>query len=141
MEETAGTLRLEVVTPERKLVDRQVKFVSAPGIDGEFGVLAGHTEFFTTLGSGEITFEDEDGVHFLAVSWGYAEVKPESVVILAENAEFAEEIDKDRAVRERDEWEIKLKELRHDDLYYELYKSKYDRASTRVDVHTRMQDK
>lgn len=139
--ETDGTLRLEVVTPERKLVDRQVKFVSAPGIVGEFGVLAGHTEYFTILGSGEISFEDETGTHFLAVSWGYAEVKPESVVILAENAELVEEIDRDRAVRERNEWEAKLKGLAPDDEYYELYKSKYDRASTRVDVHNRMQDR
>jgi len=139
--ETDGTLRLEVVTPERKLVDRQVKFVSAPGSEGEFGVLAGHTEFFTVLGSGEISFEDETGMHFLAVSWGYAEIKPESVVILAENAELAEEIDRDRAVRERDEWKAKLNGLAPDDEYYELYKSKYDRASTRVDVHTRMQDR
>ena len=139
--ETEGTLHLEVVTPERKLVDRQVKFVSAPGIDGEFGVLAGHTEFFTILGSGEISFEDDSGMHFVAVSWGYAEVKPESVVILAENAELAEEIDKDRAVRERDEWDEKLKGLGPGDEYFELYKSKYDRASTRVDVHTRMQDR
>ena len=139
--ETEGTLHLEVVTPERKLVDRQVKFVSAPGIDGEFGVLAGHTEFFTILGSGEIGFEDDSGTHFLAVSWGYAEIKPESVVILAENAELAEEIDSDRAVRERDEWDAKLKGLVPGDEYYELYKSKYDRASTRVEVYTRMQDR
>ena len=137
--ETDGTLRLEVVTPERKLVDRQVKFVSAPGIEGEFGVLAGHTEFFTSLGSGEISFEDETGMHFLAVSWGYAEVKPESVVILAENAELAEEIDRDRAVRERNEWKAKLDGIAPDDEYYKLYKSKYDRASTRVEVLTKMQ--
>lgn len=139
--ETDGTLHLEVVTPERKLVDRDVKYISAPGIDGEFGILPGHTEFFTILGSGEIGFEDDKGMHFLAVSWGYVEVKPESVVILAENAELAEEIDKDRAVRERDEWDTKLKELVPGDEYYELYKSKYDRASTRVEVYTRMQDR
>ncbi|MFQ5431965.1 MAG: F0F1 ATP synthase subunit epsilon [Nitrospinota bacterium] len=138
--EAEGTLHLEVVTPERKLVDRQVKFVSAPGIEGEFGVLAGHTEFFTVLGSGEISFEDETGVHFIAVSWGYAEIKPESVIILAENAELAEEIDRDRAERERDEWEAKLKGLAPDEEYYELYKSKYDRASTRVNVLNRTQD-
>jgi len=137
--ETDGTLHLEVVTPERKLVDRQVKFVSAPGIEGEFGVLAGHTEYFTILGSGEISFEDETGMHFLAVSWGYAEVKPESVVILAENAELAEEIDRDRAVRERNEWKAKLDGLAPDNEYYELYKSKYDRATTRVEVFTKLQ--
>ena len=139
--ETEGSLHLQVITPERKLVDRQVKFVSAPGSGGEFGVLPGHTEFFTSLGSGEISYEDDSGTHFLAVAWGYAEVKPESVVILAENAELADEIDRDRAVRERDEWDTKLKGLGPGDEYYELYKSKYDRASTRVEVYTRMQDR
>jgi F-type H+-transporting ATPase subunit epsilon len=139
--ETKETFRLHVVTPERELIDRQVKSVTAPGIEGEFGVLAGHTEFFTTLGSGEISYEDDSGIHFLAVSWGYAEVKPDSVAILAENAELAEEIDFDRAIKDRDEWEKKLRELGPNDEYYEIYKAKRERASTRVGVISRLQDK
>lgn len=130
--EEQNRFRLEIVTPERKLVDKQVRFISAPGSEGEFGVLAGHTEFFTTLGSGVISYEDEDGVHIIAVSWGYAEVKPESVVILAENAERAEEIDHDRALRDWERWEKELEELGPEDRNYKIYQAKLDRAATRI---------
>ena len=139
--EAEGSLHLQVITPERKLVDRQVKFVSAPGSGGEFGVLPGHTEFFTSLGSGEISYEDDSGTHFLAVAWGYAEVKPESVVILAENAELAEEVDKERAVKDRDEWERKLNDLGPGDEDYDFYKARHDRAAARISVTTRLLDK
>ncbi|GMT42014.1 MAG: ATP synthase epsilon chain [bacterium] len=130
--ESEKRFRLEIVTPERKLVDKQVKYVSAPGSEGEFGVLAGHTEFFTTLGTGTISYEDEEAVHMLAVSCGYAEVKPESVVILAENAEPAREIDRERAIRDRERWEKELEGLSFEDKNYKIYQAKLDRAMSRI---------
>lgn len=135
--EEQNSFRLEIVTPTRKLLDKQVRFVSAPGSEGEFGVLAGHTEFFTTLGSGVISYEDEEGVHMIAVSWGYAEVKPESVVVLAENAEPAEEIDKERAMRDQKRWKKDLKLIGPEDGNYKIYQAKLDKATTRIKTSSR----
>ncbi len=71
--------------------------VSAPGALGEFGVLPLHTPLLTTLDIGEVVYRKGEKTHHLALSWGYAEVGPEKVTILAEVAEKAEEIDLKRA--------------------------------------------
>jgi F-type H+-transporting ATPase subunit epsilon len=90
-------VRLEVVTPERLLLSEEVDMVSAPGALGEFGVLPLHTPLLTTLDIGEVVYRKGEKTHKLALSWGYAEVGPEKVTILAEVAEKAEEIDSKRA--------------------------------------------
>jgi F-type H+-transporting ATPase subunit epsilon len=92
---------LEIVTPERALIKEWVDEVTAPGTEGEFGVLPGHTPFLTTLKIGEISYKKENATKYIAVSWGYAEVGPEKVTILAEAAEIAEEIDTKRAEEAR----------------------------------------
>ncbi|MEE8109529.1 MAG: F0F1 ATP synthase subunit epsilon [bacterium] len=90
-------IRLEIVTPERVIVSADVDMVTAPGALGEFGVLPGHTPMLTTLGIGRVAYRREGETRELAVSWGYAEVGPEKVTILAETAEQVDEIDVDRA--------------------------------------------
>ncbi len=97
MAELPGKIRLEIVTPERIIVSADVDMVTAPGALGEFGVLPGHTPMLTTLGIGRVAYRREGETRELAVSWGYAEVGPEKVTILAEMAEQVEEIDVDRA--------------------------------------------
>ena len=92
---------LEIVTPERALIKEWVDEVTAPGTEGEFGVLPGHTPFLTTLKIGEISYKKGNATKYLAVSWGYAEVGPSQVTILAEAAEIAEEIDTKRAEEAR----------------------------------------
>ena len=92
---------LEIVTPERALIKEWVDEVTAPGTEGEFGVLPGHTPFLTTLKIGEIFYKKGNATKYLAVSWGYAEVGPSQVTILAEAAEIAEEIDTKRAEEAR----------------------------------------
>ena len=71
--------------------------VIAPGTEGDFGVLPGHCHFLSTLRIGELRYFIGDTEHFMAVLWGYAEVTPTKVTILAEVAEKAEDIDVDRA--------------------------------------------
>lgn len=93
----ARTILLEVVTPEHLLFSQQVEEVIAPGVEGEFGVLPGHTHFLTTLKIGELRYRIGEHMHYMSVLWGYAEVTPEKVTILAEVAEKAEDIDVDRA--------------------------------------------
>lgn len=83
---------LEVVTPEKILLRRLVDEVIAPGSVGEFGVLRGHCHFLSTLRIGELRYRIDDQISRLTVMNGFAEVTPETVTILAEIAEKAEEI-------------------------------------------------
>jgi F-type H+-transporting ATPase subunit epsilon len=93
----AHTILLEVVTPEHLLLSRQVEEVIAPGVEGEFGVLPGHTHFLTILKIGELRYRVGEQMHYMSVLWGFAEVTPTKVTILAEIAEKAEDIDVPRA--------------------------------------------
>jgi len=96
-----SSFKLDVVTPDRPVVSDEVTELVAPGSEGYFGVLPGHTPFITTLGIGELTYWRGKEERHLAVTWGYAEVRGDRVVILAETAERAEEIDVERAERAR----------------------------------------
>lgn len=93
----AGKLLLEVVTPEKLLLSQEVDELIAPGSEGEFGVLPGHCHFLSTLRIGELRYRTGDHTHYMSVLWGYAEVTPTKVTIMAEVAEKAEDIDVDRA--------------------------------------------
>ncbi|HZS12425.1 MAG TPA: F0F1 ATP synthase subunit epsilon [Nitrospirales bacterium] len=93
----AKTIQLEVVTPEHLLLSQAVEEVIAPGSEGDFGVLPGHTYFLTTLRAGELRYRVGELMHYMSVLWGFAEVTPTSVRILAEIAEKAEDIDPARA--------------------------------------------
>jgi F-type H+-transporting ATPase subunit epsilon len=98
----------ELATPTRMLVTAEVDEVVAPGVEGYFGVLPGHAAFLTTLGPGEVTYRSGQTEHRVAVTGGFAEVRAERVIILAENAERPEEIDRERAERARQRAEIRL---------------------------------
>jgi F-type H+-transporting ATPase subunit epsilon len=89
-----GKMLLEVVAPSRQVVrSERVDEVVAPGSEGEFGVLPGHTNFLTTLKVGMLSYREGAEWHRLAVDWGYAEVGPDRVIVLAEGADRASEID------------------------------------------------
>ena len=96
------TVTLEVVTPTRMVAREEVEEVVAPGAEGYFGVMGGHLPFMSTLKTGELAYRKNGTWRYLAMSWGYAEVRPETVIILAEAAEKAEEIDAARSQRARD---------------------------------------
>jgi F-type H+-transporting ATPase subunit epsilon len=85
------------VTPDRLLLSQQVDEVIAPGSEGEFGVLPGHAHFLTTLKIGELRYRTGEQTQYMTVLWGFAEVTPKKVTILAEIAEKAEDIDVERA--------------------------------------------
>jgi F-type H+-transporting ATPase subunit epsilon len=97
----ADTFQLEIVTPEKKVVDTTAQEVQIPGKNGYLGILPGHAPLITELAVGEITFRDSSGSNSneqrLAVAWGFAEVLPDKVTILAESAERPSEIDVARA--------------------------------------------
>lgn len=91
------TLTLEVVTPERAVVRESVVEVSLPGREGYLGILPGHTPLLTELATGALSYRQGSQTRRLAVSGGFAEVLPDRVIVLADSAERAEEIDAARA--------------------------------------------
>ena len=94
----AGTIKLEVLTLEKTVVDEDAQIVMAPGILGEVGILIGHTPFLTTLKLGTLHYNDVSGTErFVYVSGGFIEVLPDRVIVLAESAERRCDIDKERA--------------------------------------------
>jgi F-type H+-transporting ATPase subunit epsilon len=93
----ADTFQLEIVTPEKKVVDTSATEVQIPGKNGYLGVLPGHAPLITELAVGEITYHAGAEEQRLAVAWGFAEVLPDKVTILAETAERPSEIDVERA--------------------------------------------
>ena len=96
------SIHLEIVTPEKRLANEVVDEVVLPGSEGSLGVLPGHTPLLATLGIGELMYRRGATRHRLAIAWGFAEVLPDRVSILAEIAESAEGIDRDRALKARD---------------------------------------
>ncbi len=108
----ADTFKLEIVTPEKKVVDTAAEEVQIPGKDGYLGVMPGHAPLITELAVGEITFRESSGSSSneqrLAVAWGFAEVLPNKVTILAETAERPSEIDVARARKAKERAEQRL---------------------------------
>jgi F-type H+-transporting ATPase subunit epsilon len=90
-------LQLQIVSADRSLVNETVDEVEIPGTDGYFGVLPAHTPLLATLGAGELWYRQGQEKHYLAIGFGFAEVQPERVTILAQVAEKAGEIDLARA--------------------------------------------
>ena len=91
------TFQLEIVTPEKKVVDTAAEEVQIPGTNGYLGILPGHAPLITELAVGEITYRANGVENHLAVAWGFAEVLADKVTILAESAERPADIDAARA--------------------------------------------
>jgi F-type H+-transporting ATPase subunit epsilon len=101
-------LRLEIVTPHGLVLSEDVDEVTAAGTEGEFGVLPGHVPFITTLKVGMLILRKDNKTEYVFVNSGYAEVSPDKVVILADSAERAEDIDVERALAAKKRAEERL---------------------------------
>jgi F-type H+-transporting ATPase subunit epsilon len=104
----ADTFQLEIVTPEKKVVDTAADEVQIPGKGGYLGILPGHAPLITELAVGEIKFRSGGEEQRLAVAWGFAEVLPDKVTVLAESAERPNEIDVERARKAKERAEQRL---------------------------------
>lgn len=133
----ADTILLEIVTPDRLVLSEEVEEVTAPGSEGEFGVLPGHTPFLTTLKVGELAYRKGKEFHHMAISWGYAEVTPGKVTILAEAAEAAHEIDVERARAARERAEKELRKLSKEDRDYLIEAARLEKSLIRLQVAER----
>jgi F-type H+-transporting ATPase subunit epsilon len=129
----AETFQLEIVTPEKQVVSDTAEEVQIPGKKGYLGILPGHAPLITELAVGEIVYRKGGQPHYLSVAWGFAEVLPAKVTILAEAAERPEEIDVRRAqeARERAEERLKSQDPATD---YERALYALKRADVRLDV-------
>jgi len=127
-------IKLELVTPERLLVSEEVDEMIAPGYEGEFGVLPGHTQYLALLAVGVLRYRKGDEVRKVAVGGGFAEVTPDRVVILADVGEKAEEIDVDRARQAHERAEAALRELSMDDALYRKMSSALQRSIARMEA-------
>jgi len=105
----ADTFQLEIVTPEKKVVEtKAAEEVQIPGRNGYLGIMPGHAPLITELAVGEISFRENATEQRLAVAWGFAEVLPDKVTILAETAERPSEIDVERARKAKERAEQRL---------------------------------
>jgi len=132
----SGTLVLDIVKPEGRVLSEQVEECVVPGAEGYFGILAGHTPFIAQLGVGEVMYRQGSERRYLVVDGGFCEVRPHSVTILAERAERAEEIDLGRATRTRDRAREHLASVLQAGKAEEIerVRHKLQRAETRLQV-------
>jgi len=101
-------LTLEIVTPDRALLREEVDEVVVPGSQGDFGVLPGHTPLLSTLKIGELWYRQGQEKRYLAIAFGFVEVLPDRVTVLAQVGERAQEIDVQRAERAKQRAEQRL---------------------------------
>lgn len=117
----AEKLKLEVVTPKGAVVSQEVDIVTAPGYGGEFGVLANHAPFLSTIKTGVLTYKTGAQEETLMVSGGFCEVSNNKLTFLVESAEHGADIDVERAMRAKERAEKRLAEA-------QAQKEKFDRA-------------
>lgn len=129
----ADTFQLEIVTPVKLVVKDVAEQAQIPGLNGYLGILPGHAPLITELKVGTITYKASGTTHTLAVAWGFAEVLPDKVTILAETAERPQEIDVPRAEKAKARAEERLKS-NSPDVDYDRAEDALQRAETRIKV-------
>jgi len=128
-----NTFQLEIVTPAKLVVKDAAEEAQIPGSSGYLGILPGHAPLITELGVGVITYKTSGGAHTLSVAWGFAEVLPDKVTILAEAAERPQEIDVERAQKAKVRAEERLKS-NDPQVDYTRAEDALQRAETRLNV-------
>ncbi len=127
-------LQLDVITPERRLLSEQVDSVTLPGAGGELGILPGHTPLISELQTGVLSFARGAETRRLLVSGGFVEVNEDRVSVLADFAEFPDEVDAARARQEREEAERRLGSFTGSPEELADVRAQLDRATTRLQL-------
>ena len=128
-------ITLTVVTRERKIVEAEVQEVILPASDGEIGVLPGHTPLLTTLRVGIMRYRSGNSVNQLVLSWGFAEVLPDRVIVLAERGFLPSEIDAAAAEQERLAAEKELAYLSSHDPEFAVAEGKLEESIAMINIH------
>jgi F-type H+-transporting ATPase subunit epsilon len=103
-------LKLEIVSPERRVYDDEVDMVVVPGLNGQLGILPHHTPLISSLGVGELKIRKSGSEESMLISGGFVEVRPDKVVVMADLAEHSDEIDEARAVEARKQAQQELEQ-------------------------------
>jgi F-type H+-transporting ATPase subunit epsilon len=129
----AATFQVEIVTPERQVVNDRAEEMQIPGRNGYLGILPGHAPLITELAVGVISYRNGARREYLAVAWGFAEVLSDRVTILGETAERAAEIDVSRAEEARKRAEAELSSM-NPDTDFERARVALERSLARLQV-------
>jgi F-type H+-transporting ATPase subunit epsilon len=129
---------LQIVTPDKLVVRERVDEVQIPGSDGYFGVLPGHTPLLASLAVGELWYRQGSEKTFISIAFGFAEVLPDSVTILAQFSERAEDIDIDRAEAALKRAQERLAERGGTDLDYERARMALTKSMSRLQIASRL---
>ena len=127
------TFQVEIVTPEKLVVKGEAEEMQIPGKNGYLGILPGHAPLITELAVGQISYRNGSDTHYLCVAWGFAEVLPDKVTVLAETAERPEDIDTKRAQEAKQRAESKLATSRTEE-DFQRTAADLKRADIRLDV-------
>ncbi len=130
----ADKLKLEMVTPYKRVLSEDVDEITAPGFVGELGILPGHTPLLTTLKVGELTYKVGSQLFHVAVNWGYLEVEEDKITVLVDTAEISDEIDLERAKAALGRAEEALKSLPQEDKEFAVMQAALERAMIRIQV-------
>ena len=132
-----STFKLSIVSPERLVLSEEVEEAQVPGRNGYLGILPGHAPMMTELDIGELSYRRGDRTRYLAVTWGYCEVLSDQVIVLAERAERAEEVDRERAQASMERARKRLSSLQDPDIDFLRARTSLQRALIRVQVGQR----
>jgi F-type H+-transporting ATPase subunit epsilon len=131
-------INLTVVTRDRKIVDANVDEVILPATDGELGVLPGHTPLLATLRIGPLRYRTGSRNERLVISWGFAEVLPDRVIVLAERGFLPTEIDRTRAEQDRIAAEREMADLSSHDPEFARIEARLEESIAMLNVHRDM---
>ncbi len=134
MEDKKNLIRLTLVTPEESVIHSEVQSVILPGREGYFEVLSGHTPFLTQIVPGIAVIRDENGVKELCIADGYASIHDNTVDVIVDATEWADEIDGERAGRQKEEALKKISELNQFDPEYRKWENRLRKAEARLEL-------
>ena len=135
MAELPKSFRLTIVTRERKIVETEAVEAVLPASDGEIGVLPGHAPLLATLRVGVMRYRDNGHAERLVLSWGFAEVLPDRVIVMAETARLPAEIDIDAAQADRALFEKELADLSSHDPQFALVEARLEESIAMISIH------
>ena len=131
-------MRFELVSPSKVFFEGTVEEINAPGIEGDFGVLPGHTPFLTFLNIGELIYKVNGNEKYVAIDGGIIEVLPTRVIAIVDDAYHAEDINLKEAEDLKVNSEQRLRELNQDDKEYAAEKAKLSKALNLIKVAGRI---
>ena len=134
MADLPNKINLSIVTRERKIIDVQVDEVVLPGVDGEIGILPGHTPLLALLKIGPMRYRVGNTIERLVLSWGFAEVLPDRVIVLAERGALPSEIDPVAAEEDRRRAERELADLSSHDPEFAIVEARLEESIAMISV-------